>query len=1124
MAFNGHTGQLRNKTIQTYTVGGFTFSTDDLWRVAMAIILILAVASRFYVLGARAISHDESIHTKFSWNLYTGNGFQHNPMMHGPLLFHMTALNYFLFGANDFTSRIFTSLAGVALVMLPLLFQRWLGKKGALIASILLLISPTITYYSRYIRHDVLSMVTAVILMWSCFKYLEDAEDRWLYWMAGAFSFLYTTKEVSYIYNAIFGALLLLPFAGQVLFTSWSRPDLRKAFILVVIFALLMGAGLVLSLGHGESVERSLDESGNTRAVDTYLPWWGRIAAVLGLVSLLGAVVLAFYGLGEERIRQFRLFDLLMLMGTLTLPLGSALLIKLAGFDPLDYSLEGIVRSSIILVPMLLGSALLGIWWDMRRWPIAAAIHYAIFLVFFTTIFTNGTGIASGLVGGLGYWLAQQGVKRGGQPWYYYLLMTPLYEYLPLLFSIGGGARALAFVLGRENPTSWVIKGEEGGNSERAEIDIDRYVPLFFLGWTLASWAAYTYAGEKMPWLIVHIALPSIFMAAWGLNHLLEKIDWYDVLYNRGALLFLALPLTVIAIVVLGQSGGSLMVLLGQGVSPAGMTLDQLEMLGRAIGGLVALLAFGSLLGWVVSQIGIAHTLRLSSLTVAIFLAFLTVRTMVMANFINYDLANEFLVYAHSTPDVKIALDKVEEISWRTNGSANDIKVAYGEDGSWPFVWYMSIQFPNAYYFGKTPDAATLLECPAAIVGQPEWEAVDAILGADYTYFEYNYLWWPIQDYYDLTGERISSALSDPVMRQALWDIIWKRDYRRYAEATEKEITFKNWPYHKDFRLYVRRDLAQEVWSYSMGPEGIQESRPEPTSAPDPYLLGQRTLPLVSSASLPGASPRGLTLADDGSLYVADTAGHRIWHIEPDGEVLGSWGAFGVAPGEFNEPWDVAVDRSGTVYVADTWNHRVQVFDAQGVYQRSWGSYLQVDAGITSGESSFFGPRAIAIGTEGNIYITDTGNKRIQVFSPDGNFIWQFGSAGRGEGQFDEPVGIAVSPDQPVYVADTWNYRVQVLAAGGAFLRQWSIPSWQSNNPEEKPFLALDSDNNVYVSDPSHGRVLAFTTEGTFLWAVNAGDDGTQRLTFPEGLVVSPAGILYVADAHAGQVFGYELP
>ena len=72
-------------------------------RILYVLILALALFSRFYMLGDRAISHDESIHTKFSWNLYAGDGFQHNPMMHGPLLFEATAFIYWLLGPSNFT-------------------------------------------------------------------------------------------------------------------------------------------------------------------------------------------------------------------------------------------------------------------------------------------------------------------------------------------------------------------------------------------------------------------------------------------------------------------------------------------------------------------------------------------------------------------------------------------------------------------------------------------------------------------------------------------------------------------------------------------------------------------------------------------------------------------------------------------------------------------------------------------------------------------------------------------------------------------------------------------------------------------------------------------------------------
>ena len=85
--------------------------------------------------------------------------------------------------------------------------------------------------------------------------------------------------------------------------------------------------------------------------------------------------------------------------------------------DPLDYTPAGMWVTGPVLAAMVLLSAAVGLVWDRRRWPIVAGIFGAIYLTLFTTMFTNGQGVATGVVGSLGYWLAQHGVQRGSQPW-----------------------------------------------------------------------------------------------------------------------------------------------------------------------------------------------------------------------------------------------------------------------------------------------------------------------------------------------------------------------------------------------------------------------------------------------------------------------------------------------------------------------------------------------------------------------------------------------------------------------------------------------------------------------------------------------------------------------------------
>ncbi len=1093
-------------------------------KVAYIVILLLALFTRFYILGDRVMSHDESLHTKFSWYLYAGQGYSHNPMMHGPLLFHMTALNYFLFGSNDFVARIFPALVGVALVMTPLLFRRWLGQWGSLAAAIMLLISPSISYYSRYIRHDAGLLLTTTLLLWAIFRYIEKREDRWLYVLAAAFSFMYTTKEASYLHTAIFGGLLALPFFYNILFADWLRPQFYPYFLILLALILIMGGLFVYDYIGADVSESALDPAGNTRVADVAHAWWGRAAAVIAILGVIGAIVIAFFGMGEERTRNMHIFDVLMTIGTLTLPLGAAFLVQMAGVDMLSLynvllsndiqSLFGptLIVTVIVLFVTLAASALLGMWWDPRRWPIIAGIHYTIFIVFYTTVFTNPIGLFSGMLGGLAYWMAQHGVVRGGQPWYYYFLVTPLYDYLPVFLSLGSAIGALVLTV-RQGLTA----SQHNADTETRlphDPHLPTFWPLFLLGWTLLAWAIYSWAGEKMPWLAVHITLPSIFLAAWGAEQILKGLDLRRFITHYGWLALLALPFTVTGIIILSQSFGNLS---GIETTPAGSTLDQLQLMGNFFGGLLGLLIFGGALIWAGMRVGPGQLLRLALGALLGFASLLTVRTMVMFNYVNHDMATEFLVYAHAAPHVKIALQQIEEVSWRTTGSANDIAVAYSEDGSWPFSWYMT-DYPNAYFYGTTPDPSRLLESPAIIAGAAQYQAVDAIIGDNYIYYDYIYLWWPIQDYFGLTNERVGFALTDPVMRAALWDIIWDRDYRAYAAATGQTLTTNRWPLRKDFRLYVRRNIAYEIWGQHSGSAGTPAGEwIEPTPAFDPYTIGAQTLPLISSITLPtGATPRGLALAPDGTLYATDTTNHQVWHLSTQG-VLGSWGGPGTGPGQFNEPWGIAVDAAGQVYVADTWNHRVQVFDAQGRYITDWHGPQNDPTTI------FFGPRGIAVGDDGNIYITDTGNKRVQVYTPQGTLVRTIGGVGWEIGQLNEPVGIAVTGAE-IYLADSWNRRVQVLDLEGNPLRAWNVSMWDLSDPEDKPYLAVGFDNNVYVSNPQDGRIVVFDAYGTYLWSAGQHSDTGQGLTFPVGLIVSPTGALYVADAHTGRVLGYSLP
>lgn len=1091
-----------------------------------ALIMALAIFSRFYDLGARVMSHDENSHVYFeAWQFVTGHGYQHDPMMHGPLLPHLIALSYFLFGANDFTSRLPFAIAGILTVWMCWYWRRYLGKAGAIAAGFMLLISPYALFYSRYARQEATIVLTGIITLYAVLRYIETGTNRYIYLLVGSLAFNYIDKATGFIYTMQLLVWLAILFVVHVTKRKWpNEAGNYQAFIIA------LGIGVVLTgsaLGFGIYTHRqgtlSATETAapiNPTAVGTTTSAGGLFSptmglAVLGLVALGVAFFFLVRGLSLNRLLQERSFGLLILLITLILPQLAAFPVRIVGWNPLDYSTSGIVHTATFLVPLTIVAISVGLWWNAEVWIKSALLFYGIFTLFYTTFFTNGLGFFSGLVGQLGYWLSQQSVQRGSQPWYYYILLQiPVYEFLPALASI----MAIIFGVTRKRPALPVDADEDILQDE------ENYFNTFTLlvWWSISSIIAYSLAGEKMPWLTDHITLPLCLLGGWGVGQLIDRINWADLRQHRPVLAIIAALLFVLS------ASFAVAYLLGNPAPFQGKDLGQLQVTSSFLFALVTAIIsvwglFTLLRDWSVRQV-----FQIIGLVFFTILAGLTIRTSIRATYILYDTGEEYLVYAHGYTGVKDVMKQVEEISRRVSGGLS-MPVAYDDDVSPSFSWYLK-DYPNARFYGSQP-GKDLREVPVIIVGDNNFSKIEPVVQDQYYEFDYIRLVWPNQDYFGLTWDRIRHALSDPAEREAIWDIWLNRDYSKYAQVTgETSLTPETWSPADRMRMYVRKDIAAKIWNYGAAAEAAVEPS-------DPYQGKQVSLVADAIVGAGGAgegqlnAPRGLAVAPDGSVYVADSRNNRIQHFSTDGTLIKAWGTFadasqGEAPaGTFNEPWGVAVSPDSSVYIADTWNHRIQKFSADGKPLTMWGHYGGADQTDT-----FWGPRGIAVGPDGHVYVTDTGNKRVMIFDSNGTFLGQFGSQGLEPGQFDEPVGVALDADGNLYVADTWNQRVQVFspsADNSTFtpLRQWDIAGWDTQSLDNKPFLGIDGAGHVFASDPDKYRILEFDgqTGDIIRWWGDIGQDPSS-FSLPSGVAVDAQGGVWVSDSGNGRLMRFTPP
>ncbi|HKP53407.1 MAG TPA: flippase activity-associated protein Agl23 [Chloroflexia bacterium] len=1065
--------------------------------IAFVGLMLVALFTRLWDLAPRAMHHDESIHAYFSnWFLksgdYTSGAGGYDPVYHGPFLYFVTSLSFFLFGTNDFTARLMPAIFGVVLVGLIWLLRPFIGRVGALLGALMVVLSPSISYYSRSLRHDIFALTGTLLLFVSILWFMRTHQAKWVYLGAVGLAVAYTSHELTFIIMLIFAL-----------------------FLAIAAFAFPSFAGRI-SYG------------GRTGYVEPVNP-------VRSAISALGAQRWTLLG---------------------------AFLLFLAIYI--------VLFTNFLTKPWLVTS---GITEGLKYWTSQhgyARGDQPIFYYFLLMLIYEPLAFFAGL-GTIIYMLVTWG--RGGTD-----------------------SLATGNDVDVEPEPATAAATDPYGVPLPAIDGMRGLTLAFLAFWALGAFIAFSLAGERMPWLNMQPALPFTLLAAAGLGRLITRLDWRQAMKGGGVLLGVTVVLFIFAafslMAHLGERLSNRLLVPGN-VSKADFDM---QMGARAIGLFLFAFGLLALAGWLAYKMMPGRALKIVGITFGLIFLGYGLRSMMLLNYRHGDVPTEMLVYTQSSPDVPIVAEMIKRLSrdetaFDTNRNADDVtggrslSIAIDETEAitWPFNWYFrdmrNYRYFNADRWKANEANLVAADQPVILASQAteDTEQFQTFIANKYTTNKYVLNWWfPEQNTYkrrattvneqgqtvdklrpqlEPNGEHSKDANGQDIMvpyDEGDLGLAWRwltgnglkyflyRDPGRDPSGNELKLG------SRVFYLHVRNDLGVKVGLAA--PPGGTSATGTPDS-PDPKSPIHKMTDLGASGFDRGQFnlPRGIATAPDGSFYVVDTANMRIQKFNAQGvfqKIIA--GVAGEAEGQFKPrdpqapgdgPGGIAVDKQGNLYVADTWNHRVQKFDATGKFVKSWGGFIALSDQATNADdpannSKFYGPRGVAVGPDGNVYVTDTGNKRVSIFDANGTFLRQISSGlnatkiaqsypFNAPGEMNEPMGIAVDASGNVYVADRDNRRIQKFDNTGKPAAQWPIPSggYDAADQYTEPFLALDAAGNIYTTLPGSQKVAKLSPTGQILGEKSA--EGAATLKKPTGIAVTADGTIYVVDTVGNGVVNF---
>ncbi|HPQ38865.1 MAG TPA: TIGR03663 family protein [bacterium] len=973
----------RPRTPETDTFFKSISLNNWLW---IALFLFVAF-TRFHHLGDKPFHHDESLYAKYIWNFHTGQGYKYDPMQHGPFLFHVSQVTLTMFGVSDYSVRIVPALTGIALIWFLFYLRRRMPPGVALMTGWLFAINSVFMYFQRFLRHDPLFSLFAVLSVFLALLWFHDKKQWQFYTFSACCAILYCIKENAFIH---FLTMYIFAFGFLLVWWFFRKNKLSELFAQFPMAFKVMAA----------------------------VTYWGISFVIYAIVNQEGK---AWFGNWEKALHTYWI------------------VVYILFFLAIGYLvyLGEKVRSNPDAKPLKITPEFFK---DSHIFAIGTILFFGIIVLLYTTFSRNPDGFWGAMYKWYEYWMHQHSIARIAGPFHYYHHQMLIYAFLPLsvtLLALMGRAirRNRLIFTGYIVFSMLIIWGFKTIKSPlpltKDSLFTNEHLAMaivvllggvlmtlsylfqkatfkaFLVWWITFSYLIYSYLQEKVPWLTMHIITPMILYAAIVLVEFFRDKKSYYAWSRWTAKILLSIVIiyavhTSVQLCFYNEADPVEQMVYVQTTYEIPELVKEIEEIARwentlhekelpmVINGHATWPLYWYLRDWK----GISYGTNVNPAQHRIVIC-------------NWEDRHKF---AEKCGD-KYVVRKYGLRAWFLP-RLNDVK----KDGkflrnAWRWVMYRERFNPSLYgaqmicvftrkdvsRFDWSVDLGAAPEPPQ----QREPPRRDARVVPNLMQFgsfgsqagNFN---TPKDIAVDKDGNIFVADLKNN--RIAKFDKDGKFLLEWGRKGTEKG------QFDQPIGLCV--DPQGNVYVADTWNHRIQKFD---TNGNFEMTFGDSTV---------FWAPKDIVIDDAGYLYISNTGYHNIKKYTRGGKEVWTVGTKGSGPLQFTEPVGLALDNLGRVYVADTANKRISVFDKDGHHVKQINAY---------GLEEYYTEPFLSFDPEDKIiYMTDSRNHNIQMFDTNGSFLGFWGREGNGNGQFKQPLGIECSGGR-LYVTDAQNHNVQVF-------------------------------------------------------------------------------------------------